>query len=272
MRTPTHLKARCRTSALRPAVRKPRASALSSRRHHHMTSAQRKLLLAFACARLRRGRHVELRALPTVDRRVVRECLRRKHVDQLHASLSEPIRQPLGRAGCARRRDVLCDGARPGRVGWPAERQVAREIPGYIFALSTLALALVLYLGWASYFVLKTFCILCAITYIAVIAIFLISGGATTFPMKTLPDRARRDVRTLVSSPLALLIALLFVAGATMAVAVFPRDAAASGSTVAGQAPAPLPPSPTTTARRSPSGGRSSPRARCRSQPMGRRC
>jgi len=118
----------------------------------------------------------------------------------------------------------------------------AREnAPGYVFALSTLALAFVLYLGWASYFVLKTFCILCAITYVAVIAIFLISGGATTFPMKTLPGRARRDVRTLVSSPLALLIAVLFVAGAAMAVAVFPGDAAASGATAAAQTAAPLP-------------------------------
>ena len=113
--------------------------------------------------------------------------------------------------------------------------QVARECAGYIFALSTLALAFVLYLGWASYFVLKIFCILCAITYVAVIAIFIISGGATTFPMTTLPDRARRDLRTLVSSPLALVLALLFVAGASMAVAVFPRDAAASGHS-AGQA------------------------------------
>ena len=115
-----------------------------------------------------------------------------------------------------------------GLAGRPASKS-RENTPGYIFALSTLALAFVLYLGWASYFILKTFCILCAITYVAVIAIFLISGGATTFPMKTLPDRARRDVRTLVSSPLALLIALLFAAGATMAVAVFPREVAASG-------------------------------------------
>ena len=87
------------------------------------------------------------------------------------------------------------------------------NVPGYVFALSTLALAFVLYLGWASYVVLKVFCILCAVTYAAVIGIFLISGGATTFPMKTLPARARRDLRTLVSSPLALVIALVLVVG-----------------------------------------------------------
>jgi uncharacterized membrane protein/protein-disulfide isomerase len=127
-----------------------------------------------------------------------------------------------------------------GVAGRPGSK-VRENVPGYVFALSTLALAVVLYLGWASYFVLKTFCILCAITYVAVIAIFLISGGATTFPMKTLPDRARRDVRTLVSSPLALFIAILFVAGAAIAVAAFPRESAAGGVAAAGQAPPPLP-------------------------------
>ena len=102
---------------------------------------------------------------------------------------------------------------RPRRMAGSARRRGPRNAPGYIFALSTVALAFVLYLGWASYFVLKTFCILCAITYVSVIAIFIISGGATTFPMNTLPARALRDIRTLVSSPVALLMALLFAAG-----------------------------------------------------------
>jgi uncharacterized membrane protein/protein-disulfide isomerase len=116
------------------------------------------------------------------------------------------------------------------------------NVPGYVFALSTLALAFVLYLGWASYAVLKVFCILCAVTYAAVIGIFLVSGGATTFPMKTLPARARRDLRTLVSSPLALVVALVLLSAAVMAVSVFPRDAAVSAQTATAQAPAPLPP------------------------------
>src|SRR4051794_7285026 len=84
-------------------------------------------------------------------------------------------------------------------VGRPTS--ASREnAPAYIFALSTVGLAFALYLGWSSYFVLKVFCILCAITYVAVIAIFIISGGATTFPMTTLPGRASRDIRTLVST------------------------------------------------------------------------
>jgi protein-disulfide isomerase len=97
-------------------------------------------------------------------------------------------------------------------------------IPAYIFAISTVALAFILYLGWASYVQLKTFCLLCAITYVSVIAIFIISGGATTFPMTTLPRRMPRDFRALVSSPLALVLALLFLFGAGSAVAYFPAE------------------------------------------------
>jgi uncharacterized membrane protein/protein-disulfide isomerase len=107
----------------------------------------------------------------------------------------------------------------------------AREnAPAYVFALSTIGLAFVLYLAWASFFVLKTFCILCAITYVAVIAVFIISGGATSFPMRTLPGRARRDVRTLLTSPVALVITLLLAAGTATVIAAFPREGASQAS------------------------------------------
>ena len=207
-----------------------------------MTSAQRKLLLAFAALGFGAAvmsSYVHYRLLTDIS--YASACDVNTTISCTQAYLSRYGSLwgvPVALGGVMFFAMVL---VLAGLAGRPSAKS-RENTPGYIFALSTLALAFVLYLGWASYFVLKTFCILCAITYIAVIATFLISGGATTFPMKTLPDRARRDVRTLVSSPLALLIALLFVAGATMAVAVFPRDAAASGSTVAGQAPAPLPP------------------------------
>jgi protein-disulfide isomerase/uncharacterized membrane protein len=97
-------------------------------------------------------------------------------------------------------------------------------IPAYIFAIATVALAFILYLGWASYVQLKTFCFLCAITYVSVIAIFISSAGATTFPMTTLPRRVPRDVRALVSSPVALVLALLFLFGAGSAIAYFPSE------------------------------------------------
>jgi protein-disulfide isomerase len=118
----------------------------------------------------------------------------------------------------------------------------ARETaPAYVFALSTLGLAFVLYLAYASYVVLGVFCILCALTYVAVVVIFIVSGGATSFPMTTLPSRAKRDVRTLATSPLALVLALLFVVGAVSAIAAFPRDGGAAGTQQAA-APVQLPP------------------------------
>lgn len=104
----------------------------------------------------------------------------------------------------------------------------AREnAAGYIFVLSTVALAFVLYLAWASYFVLGIFCILCAVTYVSVVALFVISGGATTFPMRTLPRRAALDVRTLVSTPIALVLLLVIGVGGAALVAAFPDETTA---------------------------------------------
>jgi uncharacterized membrane protein/predicted DsbA family dithiol-disulfide isomerase len=106
------------------------------------------------------------------------------------------------------------------------EKSAVREsVPAYVFALSTIGLAFSLYLAWASYIQLKTFCMLCAVTYVSVIALFIISGGATTFPMTTLPRRAPRDLRTLFSSPAALVLALLYIAGVGSVIAYFPSEA-----------------------------------------------
>ncbi|HJR62008.1 MAG TPA: vitamin K epoxide reductase family protein [Vicinamibacterales bacterium] len=104
-------------------------------------------------------------------------------------------------------------------------RSSAREnAAGYIFMLSTIGLAFALYLAWASYLVLGVFCILCAITYVSVIALFVISGGATTFPMTSLPGRAARDVRTLISSPVPLVMLLVIGAGSGALIASFPDE------------------------------------------------
>lgn len=102
------------------------------------------------------------------------------------------------------------------------------NVAGYLFTLSTLALAAVLYLGYASFFVLRTICILCVITYAAVIGIFLVSGAATSIPMRTLPRRLGGDVRALAGNPAALAVAVLFLVGAASAIAFFPRGPAVS--------------------------------------------
>src|SRR5262245_48881173 len=96
--------------------------------------------------------------------------------------------------------------------------------PAYVFAGSTLALAVVLYLAYASFFVLHEVCPLCVATYVAVIGVFIISGGASSVPMSSLPSRFLRDMRVLVATPLALVVALLFIAGASWGMTVFPRE------------------------------------------------
>jgi uncharacterized membrane protein len=119
-------------------------------------------------------------------------------------------------------------------AGLRAQQTVRENVPGYLFALSTVALAVILYLGYASFFLLKTVCLLCLTTYAAVIGLFLVSGAATSFPMTTLPRRASRDVRVFAASPLALTLAVLFFAGAATTFAFFPRD----GMSAAGEPPA----------------------------------
>ena len=105
----------------------------------------------------------------------------------------------------------------------------AREsATGYMFLLSTIGLGVVLYLAWASYFQLHTVCLFCATTYIAVVAIFGMSGGALRIPMTTLPARAAGDARTLARSPVALVVILLLLGGIAAAIGWFPRESAAA--------------------------------------------
>jgi uncharacterized membrane protein/protein-disulfide isomerase len=111
-------------------------------------------------------------------------------------------------------------------AGGRAAPPVRESIPGYVFAMSTIGLAFVLYMAWASFFVLGAFCILCVISYVAVIALFIVSGGATTFPMTTLPSRAARDSRALFTSPVGLVLLLVLVAGGGSMIGLFPREAA----------------------------------------------
>ena len=106
-------------------------------------------------------------------------------------------------------------------AGLAGPATVRENVPGYLFVLSTLALAVILYLGYVSVAVLKTYCVLCLITYAAVISLFIMSGAATAFPMTTLPRRLSRDLRLLVASPLAIAVAVLFLGGAVSTVAFF---------------------------------------------------
>ncbi|MGC4084603.1 MAG: vitamin K epoxide reductase family protein [Vicinamibacterales bacterium] len=109
-------------------------------------------------------------------------------------------------------------------AGISAPPSVRESVAGYLFAASTLALAVILYLGYASFVILKLVCVLCLITYAAVIGLFLISGAATSFPMLSLPRRAAHDLKVLVTSPMAIALAVLWLGGAATTLAFFPRE------------------------------------------------
>jgi uncharacterized membrane protein/protein-disulfide isomerase len=113
------------------------------------------------------------------------------------------------------------------------------SVAGYIFILAIVGLSSVLYLGYASFFVIKTYCVFCLLTYIAVVGIFLVSGTAADGSMTDLPRRAVRDLKALVTSPVGLLASGLFVAGAIALVMFFPRQVdATTAAPAAAAAPA----------------------------------
>ncbi len=117
---------------------------------------------------------------------------------------------------------------------------VRESIAGYIFALSTIALAAVLYLGYASYFILNVVCMLCVGTYVAVIGLFVVSGISSRYPMTHLPSRAAKDLGRLMKTPGALAAAVVFLIASATAIAMFPeqRVTAAAGEAGAEEAPA----------------------------------
>jgi uncharacterized membrane protein len=103
-------------------------------------------------------------------------------------------------------------------------RTAAQNLPGYVFAASTVGLAAVLYLAYASYFILNVVCLLCVGTYVAVIGLFLISGASTKLPMTSLPMRMLSDLSLLFRNPRALTASVAFIAAAVAAIVMFPEQ------------------------------------------------
>jgi uncharacterized membrane protein/protein-disulfide isomerase len=131
--------------------------------------------------------------------------------------------------------------AKAGRkpVPLPPPGRFADYAPLYLFAWSVVGLAFVMYFGYASFVVLKTVCMLCLLTYVSVIGIFILSGSGTDLSMRLLPGRALRDLRALMTSPAALAAVLLFAAFAASAIAFFPRQPEPAGDETAQVAASP---------------------------------
>jgi uncharacterized membrane protein len=122
---------------------------------------------------------------------------------------------------------------------WSGPASFKDAFPGYLFVLSTVGLAVILYLGYAALFVLKAVCLMCLTTYAAVVGLFIVSGIATSLPMTTLPRRFLGDLRGLVARPAAIVSLVVFFVGAASAVAFFPKEG------VSGQQAATTPTAPT---------------------------
>jgi uncharacterized membrane protein/protein-disulfide isomerase len=122
--------------------------------------------------------------------------------------------------------------------GLTAGPDVRASVPGYLLVLSTLSLVVVMYLGYASFVLVKAVCLLCLTTYAAVIGLFLVSAAATTVPVTSMFRRSRTDLRALAASPLAMALALLFVAGAGGTIAFFPREVVSAAGVPEPVAPA----------------------------------
>ena len=101
----------------------------------------------------------------------------------------------------------------------------------YVFGLSTIGLAVILSLAYASFFVLKTYCLLCLATYVCVIGIFVVSGLNASVPMMSLPGRLMRDLRNILSRPAQMMAGVIYVIAVACAIAFFPNTATSSPMT-----------------------------------------
>ncbi len=97
----------------------------------------------------------------------------------------------------------------------------------YVFALSTVALAGILSLAYASFFILKTYCVLCMATYVCVISIFVLSGMSSTVPMMSLPGRVFGDLKKALSDPARMGAGFIWGAALVALVLMFPASSAA---------------------------------------------
>jgi uncharacterized membrane protein/protein-disulfide isomerase len=150
------------------------------------------------------------------------------------STLGTPAPVPAGAAREPGRKSAAAVAATPTKVD---EADRAGRVAGYIFILSTVGLAAVLYLGYASFFVLRQMCPLCLTMYVAVIGLFIVSGGAAS-DLSGLPGLLSEDIRAAVGSPMAATLSVVWIIAAVGLVAIFPREEVAAASAPADAAPA----------------------------------
>ncbi len=103
----------------------------------------------------------------------------------------------------------------------------------YVLVLAVAAVFPVAYLGYASFVVLKTVCMLCVATYVAVLGLLVSAATATRMSMSALPERLAADVRRLLRTPAAVMSVIAVLAGAAALVWAFPAETVNAASTAA---------------------------------------
>ena len=123
-------------------------------------------------------------------------------------------------------------------AGARAPRASAPHVAGYQLVWSTIGLAVAMYLAYASFFVLGAACLLCIVVYVAVVGIFILSGGEEATPARRLPAALASDLRAVGRAPAALGLLLVFVGGSLGAVGWFAWPSPAPARFGAGAPPA----------------------------------
>ena len=115
----------------------------------------------------------------------------------------------------------------------------AARVSGYVFLLSIVGLASVLYFANASFFILRKACPLCMAVYVTVIGIFLISGAIAP-KFGALVSGIGEDLNGLVGSPAAMGLGALWLVGSLGLVALFPKEPIRDPATAAAAPVVPL--------------------------------
>jgi uncharacterized membrane protein len=115
----------------------------------------------------------------------------------------------------------------------------ASRAAGYTFVLSTIGLAAVFYLAYASFFVLHHVCPLCMTMYVSVIGIFFVSASAAG-PVAALATGVGKDMGNLVRSPGAIALTAIWLAASLGLVFLFPREQVVSAAEASQAEPVPV--------------------------------
>jgi uncharacterized membrane protein len=102
----------------------------------------------------------------------------------------------------------------------------------YLFALTWLAVPVVVFLGYASYARLRAGCPICMGVYACVLAILALTIATKGVPMASLPPRFSRDLAGVKRHPAVLVLALVLLGGVGAAAALFPREGQTPAKTV----------------------------------------